>query len=49
MSGVLFVLMRHAPTPWNEAGRLQGSADIGLSRSQLNRVFDPGFGQTRGA
>ena len=32
MSGVLFVLMRHAPTPWNEAGRLQGSADIGLSR-----------------
>lgn len=32
MSGVLFALMRHAPTPWNEAGRLQGSADIGLSR-----------------
>ncbi len=29
---VSFALMRHAPTLWNENGRLQGSADIGLSR-----------------
>ena len=29
---VLFALMRHAPTIWNEDGRLQGAADIGLSR-----------------
>lgn len=30
---VLFALLRHAPTIWNEAGRLQGSADICLSRA----------------
>jgi len=30
---VHFALLRHAPTIWNEAGRLQGSADICLSRA----------------
>ncbi|HYC64415.1 MAG TPA: histidine phosphatase family protein [Reyranellaceae bacterium] len=33
MSGVPFALLRHAPTLWNESGRLQGAADIRLSRS----------------
>lgn len=32
MSGVPFALLRHASTPWNERGRLQGAADIRLSR-----------------
>lgn len=32
MSGVPFALLRHAPTRWNEQGRLQGRADIPLSR-----------------
>jgi broad specificity phosphatase PhoE len=31
MSGVPFALLRHAPTAWNAAGRLQGLTDIGLS------------------
>ena len=33
MNGVPFALLRHAPTLWNESGRLQGAADIRLSRS----------------
>lgn len=32
MSAVPFALLRHAPTIWNEQDRLQGSADIRLSR-----------------
>jgi probable phosphoglycerate mutase len=32
MSGVSFALLRHASTLWNESGRLQGAADIRLSR-----------------
>ena len=31
MSGVAFALLRHAPTLWNEAGRLQGTSDVPLS------------------
>jgi broad specificity phosphatase PhoE len=36
----LLVLLRHAPTPWNQARRLQGRADIALaesSRAELAR------------
>jgi broad specificity phosphatase PhoE len=31
MSGVPFAILRHAPTAWNAAGRLQGLTDIPLS------------------
>ena len=31
MRGVAFAMLRHAPTPWNEQGLLQGSTDIDLS------------------
>lgn len=31
MSAVPFALLRHAPTVWNEAGRLQGLTDTALS------------------
>ena len=31
MSGVPFAVLRHAPTVWNAAGRLQGLTDIPLS------------------
>ena len=31
MSSVLLALLRHAPTGWNEAGRLQGLTDTDLS------------------
>jgi len=31
MSGVPFALLRHAPTAWNAAGRLQGLTDTALS------------------
>lgn len=31
MSGVPFAILRHAPTVWNAAGRLQGLTDIPLS------------------
>ena len=30
MSGVPFAILRHAPTAWNGAGRLQGTTDIPL-------------------
>jgi broad specificity phosphatase PhoE len=33
MSGVAFALLRHAPTLWNESGRLQGTSDVPLSRA----------------
>jgi broad specificity phosphatase PhoE len=33
MSGVSFALLRHAPTLWNEHGRLQGTSDVPLSRA----------------
>jgi probable phosphoglycerate mutase len=32
MSGVSVAILRHAPTVWNAAGRLQGLTDIALSR-----------------
>jgi len=33
VSGVAFALLRHAPTLWNESGRLQGTSDVPLSRA----------------
>ena len=32
MSAVPFAMLRHAPTEWNAAGRLQGLTDTCLSR-----------------
>lgn len=33
MTGVPFALLRHAPTEWNDTGRLQGLTDTPLSRA----------------
>lgn len=33
MTGIPFALLRHAPTEWNDTGRLQGLTDTPLSRA----------------